>query len=148
MRDNDLKCLEEAYGLVQEKGFKSMAAAAAMGLSGLAHAQQISPDDYADRANPHNTTTDSVVSHARIPQEGGGDTAWHKAQMAYAKAVAKKGLNVDIETLKNIAGDKETAEKYGLYLLQFGHKIPDIIKDASKKKIEQTERDFASEIKN
>jgi len=146
MRDKDLISLEEAYKVVEEKGFRSMAAAAAMGLSNLAHGQ-MTPDDYADRANPH-TATDSVTSHAQAPKEDDGETNWHKAQVAVQKAISQKGRNVDEHSLELIAGDKETAERYGLYLLQMGLPIPSIIKNASKEKIGATERDFASSHKN
>jgi hypothetical protein len=124
MRDKDLINLEEAYQTVQEGKFKSLAAAAALGLGNLAHGQ-MTPDDYTDKANPRE------VSPTPQPSPEEGETAWHKAKVAFDKATGQGGRNVDQETLKAIAGYQDTAEQYGLYLAQRGLPIPQIIKMAS-----------------
>lgn len=147
MRDKDLISLEEAYQTVQEGKFKSMAAAAAL----LANAHGASPltaDDHADRANPHSVVDNIVSSHKVETTPKEGESKWRKAHNALALAISKKGLKVEDHVLRDIAGDKETAERYGLYLLQKGHPIPDIIKNASKKEIGREEAAFGSSIKN
>jgi len=121
MRDKDLINLEEAYQTIQENKFKSLAAAAALGVGNLAHAQ-MTPDDYINKT--HDVSPSSQEE---------GETAWHKAKVAYDRATDQGGRNVDQETLKAITGDQDTAERYGLYLLQHGLQIPHIIKMASPK---------------
>ena len=146
MRDKDLISLEEAYQTVQEGNFKSLAAAAALGLGNLAQGH-MTQDDYADRANPH-ASTDNIVSQPTQPPQNQGETAWHKAKVAYDKAILQNGKNVNQEALKAIAGDKDIAERYGLYLLQHGLQIPQIIKMASPKYAKSLESSFNSNIKN
>jgi hypothetical protein len=118
MRDKDFNLLQEAYQTVLETDLNTLG----MG--------QATADDYADRANPH-SPTDTLVPQQPTPQQG--ETNEHKAHVAMQLAVSQleKKQPVGEETLKLIALDQESAEKYGLYLIQHGLPIPQIIKAAS-----------------
>ena len=130
MMDRDLNLLQEAYRTVLETDLSTLA----MG--------QPTEDDYADRATPHE------ISQAPQPSQDQGETAWHKAKVAFDKATLQNGKNVDEETVKAIAGDQETAERYGVYLLQHGLQIPQIIKMASPNYAKSLENSFNSNTKN
>lgn len=149
MRDKDLISLEEAYQTVQEGKLKSLAAAAALGVSGLAHAASPTADDLADRANPH-AATDSIYPAAPQQPANDGETNQHKAQVAFQQAISnhEKGKQVDNNTLNLIAGYQDSAERYGLYLIQHGLPIPPVIKAASPKYTKSLEDYNNSNLKN
>lgn len=138
MRNKDTIALSEAYQLVEESRFKSAIAAAAMGLGSMAgHGQTM--DDMADRANPH-------LPEVSQPFQQDQETNYHKALMAFEKA--KREKIADNETLNKIALDQDIAKRYALYLVTFGKKIPQIIKNATGKYSNEIERDFNSGVKN
>jgi hypothetical protein len=139
MRNKDTIALSEAYTLIQEKNFKSAVAAAAMGLSSL-HGQGLTADDLADRANPHEPEV------AQPAQQNDGETSYHKALVAFQKAVKLKV--VDNLTLSQIALDKDIAKRYALFLVQHGQRIPDIIRKATSKYTSDLESAFSSDVKN
>lgn len=136
MMDKDLNLLQEAYQTVLETDLSTLA----MG--------QPTEDDYADRANPHSPNDTLVPQQKPTPQEG--ETNWHKAQVATQLAISQleKKQSVDNETLKLIALDQESAEKYGLYLIQRGLPIPPIIKTASPAYAKRLEDYVKSDLKN
>ena len=150
MRDKDLISLEEAYQTVQEGKLKSLAAAAALGLGSLAHGASPTADDLADRANPH-SATDSIYSTApQQPVANTGETNEHKAKTAMQSAISniEKGKQVDMNTLKLIAAYQDVAERYGLYLVQHGLPIPQVIKMASPNYAKRLEDYVNSNLKN
>lgn len=140
--DKDALLLEEAYKnvqVVQEGKFRSAIAAAAMGL-GAAHGQQMTADDYADRANP------PIEQKHREEQKLDGETSYHKAKVAFDTAIKQKF--VDELTLQRIALDKEIAQRYALFLIQHGREIPSTIKSVISKYSSDLERAFSSGVKN
>jgi len=141
MKNKDTIALAEAYTLVEEGRFKSALAAAAMGLSSL-HGQ--TADDLADRANPHEKGDTLVPKQYEAPKDQ--ETNYHKALMGLQKA--KGRFVVDDVILHQIALDQEISQRYALYLIQHGHKIPNIIKKAIGGYAKELEDAFASDIKN
>jgi len=146
MRDNDLINLEEAYQTVEENKLKSLAAAAALGLGSMAHGAPTA-DDLADKANQGSFP---VMSQREEPKAVDGETNEHKAHVAMKVAVhdMETGHQVGKNVLELIALDKETAEKYAVYLMQRGHVIPNIIKAASPKYVQDVEDYAKSNLRN
>jgi len=146
MRDNDLINLEEAYQTIEENKLKSMAAAAALGFGSLAHGAPTA-DDLADKAN---NGSFPVMSQREEPKAVNGETNEHKAHVAMKVAVhdIETGQQVGNNVLELIALDKETAEKYAVYLMQRNKPIPSIIKAASPNYIQNVEDYANSNLKN
>jgi hypothetical protein len=146
MRDNDLINLEEAYQTIEENKLRSLAAAAALGLGGLAHGAPTA-DDLADKAN---NGSFPVMSQREEPKVVNKETSEHKAHVAMKVAVhdIETGQHVGDNILKLIALDQETAEKYSIYLMQRGRAIPSIIKAASPKYVQEVEDYAKSNLKN
>ena len=135
MRTFDTIILEEAYSKVrtiEEAKFRDIAAAAALGLSGLTGAHATTADDQADT---HGLNPPIVQQAAK---EEPTETNWHKAKVAYDKAVQEK--KADIETLKNIALNTDYAKRYAGHLVLMGRDVPDIIRDAAKGGAEEVEK--------
>jgi hypothetical protein len=141
MKNKDTVALAEAYTLVEESRFKSALAAAAMGLSSL-HGQ--TADDLADRANPHEKGDTLVPKQYEAPKDE--ETNYHKALMGLQKA--KGRFVVDDVILHQIALDKDIAQRYALYLIQHGHKIPNIIRKATGGYAKELEDAFSSDYQN
>ena len=141
MKNKDTTALAEAYKLVEEGHFKSALAAAAMGLSSL-HGQ--TADDLADRANPHEKGDTLVPKQQEAPKDE--ETNYHKALVGLQKAKGK--FVVDDAILHQIALDKEISQRYALYLIQHGHKIPNIIKKAIGKYAKELDDAFSSPYQN
>jgi hypothetical protein len=143
MRTFDTIILGEAYSkirTIEEAKFRDIAAAAALGLSGLTGAHATTADDQADThgLNP------PIVQQAT--KEEPTETNYHKAKVAYDKAVKEK--KADIETLKNISLDTDYAKRYAGHLVLMGHDVPDIIRDAAKGSAEETEKALQSQDLN
>ena len=78
------------------------------------------------------------------------ETNEHKAHVAMKVAVhdMENKHPVGTNVLELIALDQETAEKYAVYLVQRGHKIPSIIKAASPKYVQEVEDYAKNNLKN
>jgi hypothetical protein len=139
MRTQDTICLGEVYSkirILEEAKFRDIAAAAALGLSNLAGAQPgITSDDYADRANPH-SASDNLLSQPQTKEPE--ETDWHKAKVAYDKAVSER--KADEETLKKIALNTDIAKRYAGHLVLMGHDVPNIIRKAAAGAVEEIEK--------
>jgi hypothetical protein len=124
MRNYDTILLEQAYTKIhnlEEAKIRDLVAAAALGLSS-AHGATLAPDDQEDRMNP------PIVQQVQHKEEG--ETIWHKAKVAYDKAVANPKVRPDINQLKDISNNKEYARRYIEFLILNGQEVPDIIKQA------------------
>ena len=141
MTNKDTIALSDAYTLVEESRFKSALAAAAMGLSSL---QGQSVDDLADRANPHEKGDTLVPKQYEAPKDE--ETNYHKALVGLQKAKGK--FVVDDAILHQIALDKDISQRYALYLIQHGHKIPNIIRKATGGYAKELDDAFSSDYQN
>ena len=127
-KGKDVLNLEEAYNIIEENRLKAMALAAALGMGGLGDAnaepnQSIS--DLANKAVPSQSISD--LANKAEPKEE--PTSYVKAIRAYEEAIKSKKPASE-EIIKDIAGDKEYAKRYAHYLVLYGQKIPDTLKNA------------------
>lgn len=124
MKSKDQQLLEEAYlrvasqkDVIEEKGLKSLAAGAAIGLATLAGLQGndkgMTHDDQADR---------SMIAQTNSPEM----TTLAKAQEAYEAAIEMIHANQPLseKMLKAIAADKNTAERCAHLMVLKGLELP------------------------
>lgn len=114
-KSKDILNLEEAYNIIEENRLKAMALAAALGMGGLGDAN----------AEPNQSISD--LANKAVPKEE--PTSYVKAIRAYEQAIKSKKPASE-EIIKDIAGDKEYAKRYAHYLVLYGQKIPDTLKNA------------------
>ena len=114
-KGKDVLNLEEAYNIIEENRLKAMALAAALGMGGLGDAN----------AEPNQSISD--LANKAEPKEE--PTSYVKAIRAYEEAIKSKKPASE-EIIKDIAGDKEYAKRYAHYLVLYGQKIPDTLKNA------------------
>lgn len=119
MRTHDTILLEQAYTQirnVEEAKMRDLVASAAMGLAATQGAH----------ATPTAHETSAPVAH----QEE-GETSWHKAKVAYDKAIANPKIRPSKEDLQTIAGNEEYARNYIEFLILNGHEVPSVVKQGA-----------------
>jgi hypothetical protein len=129
----DIQKITEAYELVQEGPFSKAMATAAMAASlGLAHPAKARPAGNPEEPNPRGPGETEEVAKPHTPKE---DNTRYDAERAYRKYI--NGAQLTTHEIIAISKDRDTAKDYAQSLLLLSKPIPEVIKKAIPKDIEQ-----------